>query len=143
MVLMDPFTVVQWVVRGVLALVFVGMGVLHLVPRATRVLALMVPPAIGGEPTHTSSQWVAAPRSTRIVHLSGAVAIAAGLALLVPVWGVRFAAGIILIGFLIAVFPANVYAARRSDLFPALQAPLGGRIAVQVLLAILILVAII
>jgi uncharacterized membrane protein len=60
--------------------------------------------------------WVPAPR--RIVALTGLCEILAAVGILVP--GTRRPAGIFLILFFIAVFPANVHAARSG-------ASLGGR----------------
>ena len=43
---MDAFVVAQWVLRIVLAAVFVAMGALHFVPRVQRGMAAMIPPGL-------------------------------------------------------------------------------------------------
>ena len=83
----------------VLAVVFVGAGVLHFV--RPRMFEAIVPPSLP------------APRA--LVLVSGAAEILGGIGLLVP--AVREWAGWGLVALLIAVFPANLYMARESSRF--------------------------
>jgi uncharacterized membrane protein len=77
--------------RGLLALLFLGAGVLHFVAPATYLR--IMPPYL--------------PEPLLLVYLSGAAEIAGGLGLLLP--ATRRVAGWGLLALLIAVFPANVY----------------------------------
>ncbi|UWF77944.1 MULTISPECIES: DoxX family protein [Microbacterium] len=129
---MDLFLVIQWVVRALLAIVFVGMGVLHLVPRVRNRMTAMIPPGLRGT-------GVLSPVS--LVTVSGVAEIIGGLGLLVPVPEVRFAAGVWLIALLIAVFPANAYVARDPERFGRVAVPLVPRVIGQVVLGALVLVA--
>ncbi|WP_279106940.1 hypothetical protein [Gordonia paraffinivorans] len=133
---MDLFLVIQWVVRALLAIVFVGMGVLHLVPRVRNRMTAMIPPGLRGT-------GVLSPVS--LVTVSGVAEIIGGLGLLVPVPEVRFAAGVwliaLLIALLIAVFPANAYVARDPERFGRVAVPLVPRVIGQVVLGALVLVA--
>lgn len=131
---MDPFLVVQWVLRIVLAVLFVAMGALHFVPKVQRGMGAMIPPGIKGT-------GIRSPRS--LVLISGVAEIAGGLGLLAPWDPVRFAAGIGLIALLIAVFPANAYAARHRDRFGVTAVPLVPRAIGQVVLGALVLLAVI
>lgn len=106
---MDPFSIAQWVVRALLAIVFVGMGLLHLIPKVTMRLARLVPAAITGSDGRTNQPTT---RAVLLVRLAGVMAIFGGVGILFPEWAVRFGAGILLIAFLVAVFPANLTAAR-------------------------------
>jgi uncharacterized membrane protein len=74
-----------------LALLFIGAGVLHFVAPATYLR--IMPPYL--------------PAPLLLVYLSGAAEIAGGLGLLLPV--TRRLAGVGLVLLLLAVFPANVY----------------------------------
>lgn len=129
---MDAATwdVILWILRGLIALVFVLMGVNHFVPASVRTMAAMIPPRL------RSSSPVLSPRV--LVWFTGVCEIAGGLGLLWP--PTRVAAGIALVVFLAAVFPANAYAAQHRDRFGALAIPLVPRLIAQVVLAALILV---
>lgn len=129
---MDAATwdVILWILRGLIALIFVVMGVNHFVPSSVRTMAAMIPPRL------RSSSPALSPRV--LVWLTGACEIAGGLGLVWP--PTRVAAGIALVVFLAAVFPANAYAARHRDRFGALAIPLVPRLIGQVVLAALILV---
>jgi uncharacterized membrane protein len=122
-------TIAALVLRIVLAVVFVGMGVGHFVPRVTRGMAAMIPPRM---------------RSTRVtptalVYFTGVCEVAGGLGLLFP--PTRLAAGIALVVFLAAVFPANAYAARHPERFGPMAIPFWPRLVGQIVLALLVLVA--
>jgi uncharacterized membrane protein len=120
-------TVIVTIVRILIAVVFVGMGVNHFVPKSARVMAKMIPPALRRD-------GVFAPLN--LVYLTGICEIAGGIGLLVP--QTRLAAAIALVVFLAAVFPANVYAAANRERFGALAIPFWPRLAGQIVLAALI-----
>ncbi len=120
--------VVATVLRILVALVFVGMGVNHFVPRSVRTMAAMIPPGLRRE-------GAVSPRM--LVYLTGVCEIAGGLGLLFP--PTRLAAGIALVVFLACVFPANAYAARHPDRFGVLAIPLLPRLLGQIVLAALVL----
>lgn len=124
------FETVQWIVRIALALALVGMGVTHFLPKPARGMAAMIPRVL-----HRGSL----PRV--LVIFTGLCEIAGGIGLL---WEpVRFAAGTALIVFLIAVFPANVVAARQPEKFGALAIPFWPRYVGQVVLIAFVVVAMI
>lgn len=77
--------------RYVLALLFIGAGIMHFVAPAGFVR--IVPPYL--------------PAPLLLVYVSGVAEIAGGLGLLIP--GTRRLAGWGLIALLLAVFPANIY----------------------------------
>ncbi|WP_295010936.1 DoxX family membrane protein [uncultured Microbacterium sp.] len=122
-------TVAVIALRILLALGFVGMGINHFLPRSVRVMAAMIPPALRGRRI--------TPRM--LVWFTGVCEIAGGIGLLLP--QTRLAAGLALVVFLIAVFPANAFAARHRDRFGVLAVPLVPRLIGQVVLALLVLVA--
>jgi uncharacterized membrane protein len=78
-----------------LTVMFCFTGIAHFGPTRTEI-EKMVPP------------WVPSPR--RIVMWTGILEILGALGILIP--ETRFVAGICLIAFLVAVFPANIHAAR-------------------------------
>jgi uncharacterized membrane protein len=119
------------VLRVVLAVMFVGMGVLHFVPSVARGMAAMIPPAL------VRPGW---PSRRALVVFTGLCEIAGGIGLLVP--QTRLAAGIALIVFLIAVFPANAYAATDPGRFGRAAIPFWPRLIGQLVLIALIVVAI-
>lgn len=131
---MDAFAIAQLVLRIILALVFVGMGLTHFVPRVRRTMAAMIPARLAGPERR---------RALPLVTISGVAEVLGGIGLLAPWWGVRFAAGIALIALLIAVFPANAEAARDPKRFGAVAMPLVPRAIGQVVLGTLLLVAVI
>ncbi|WP_413318939.1 hypothetical protein AA0Z99_01915 [Agrococcus sp. 1P02AA] len=131
---MDAFALAQLVLRIILALVFVGMGLTHFVPRVRRTMAAMIPAGIAGPERR---------RALPLVTISGVAEVLGGIGLLAPWWGVRFAAGIALIALLIAVFPANAEAAKDPKRFGAVAMPLVPRAIGQVVLGALLLVAVI
>ena len=121
-------TVIVTIVRIVIAVVFIGMGINHFVPKSARVMAKMIPPALRRE-------GLLSPLN--LVYLTGACEIAGGIGLLVP--QTRLAAGIALVVFLAAVFPANAYAAANRERFGTLAIPFWPRLAGQLVLAALII----
>lgn len=122
--------IVQWVVRALLAIAFIGMGINHLRPRAARVMAKMIPPAL-----HCGSPLTPAV----LVLVTGLLEIAGGLGLVIP--PTSFAAAICLAVFLVVVFPANVYAAAHPETFRSLAIPLIPRLIAQIALIALVLFA--
>lgn len=131
---MDAFAIAQLVLRIILALVFIGMGATHFVPRVRRTMAAMIPSSLTGP----DRRW-----ALPFVTISGVAEILGGLGLLAPWWGVRFAAGLALIALLIAVFPANAAAAKDPKRFGAVAVPLVPRAIGQVVLGLLVLVSVI
>ena len=121
-------TVIVTIVRIVIAVVFIGMGINHFVPKSARVMAKMIPPALRRE-------GVLNPLN--LVYLTGVCEIAGGIGLLVP--QTRLAAGIALVVFLAAVFPANAYAAANRERFGTLAIPFWPRLVGQLVLAALIM----
>ena len=76
----------------------------------------------------------------QLVWFTGVCELAGAVGLLVP-W-TRVAARICLVVFLIAVFPANAYAARHPERFGRAAFPFWPRLAVQVLLIAAVILAI-
>jgi len=121
--------VVVTILRILIAVVFIGMGVNHFVPRSARTMAAMIPPWLRPDGRVTP---------LTLVYVTGVCEIAGGLGLLFP--PTRIAAGIALVLFLACVFPANAYAAGRREKFGALAIPFWPRLVGQVVLAALVLV---
>ncbi|WP_431220889.1 DoxX family protein [Leifsonia xyli] len=115
---MTLFEIAQLAVRILLALVFVGMGALHFVPGPARGMAAMIPPGLR----------VVSARA--LVAFTGVCELAGGIGLLVP--ATRVAAAVCLIVFLVAVFPANAFAAGKTDRFGVFATPLVPRALLQV-----------
>src|SRR5690554_1310926 len=90
------FEAIQFVLRLILAAAFVFMGVTHFLPAVQHTMAAMIPPRMRGA-------GMLSPRS--LVIVTGVCEIAGGLGLLFP--PTMLAAGICLVAFLVAVFPAN------------------------------------
>ncbi|GIT79447.1 hypothetical protein LLS1_11160 [Leifsonia sp. LS1] len=120
---MTAFDIAQLVTRLALAAVFLVMGTLHFVPGPARGMAAMIPPAL---------RRPGVPAPPVLVAVTGVCEVAGGIGLLLP--PTRAAAAICLVVFLIAVFPANAYAARHPDRFGAFGTPLLPRAALQLLL---------
>ncbi|MDR7234117.1 MAG: DoxX family membrane protein [Actinomycetes bacterium] len=131
---MDAFALVQLVLRILLAVIFIGMGAAHFVPRVRRTMGAMIPAGLAGP----DRRW-----APTLVTVSGVAEILGGLGLLAPWWGVRFAAGLALIALLILVFPANAQAAKEPERFGAVAVPLVPRAIGQLVLGLLILVSVI
>jgi uncharacterized membrane protein len=92
-------------------------------------MAAMIPPRL------RSRGWLS-PRN--LVIFTGICEILGGIGLLVP--ATRVTSGVALALFLVAVFPANAYAARNKDRFGAVAIPLIPRLLGQVVLIALVLV---
>ncbi|PJJ71324.1 putative membrane protein [Diaminobutyricimonas aerilata] len=121
----------QVTLRFVLAAVFVGMGVAHFLPGPARTMRAMIPPALRRRSMPSPAVLVAA---------TGVCEIAGGIELLVP--GLRTAAGLALVVFLVAVFPANAHAASRPERFGRVAVPFWPRFAGQLVLILLVALAI-
>jgi len=122
----------QWVARAVIALVFVGMGITHFVPAVGRGMAAMVPKTLARGRFLTAKN---------LVWFTGGCEIAGGLGILLPT--IMFAAGIALVIFLIAVFPANAFAAEHPEKFGRAAIPFWPRYIAQLFLMALILGAVV
>ncbi|WP_327677523.1 hypothetical protein [Kitasatospora sp. NBC_00458] len=115
---LDGLDAWQPALRGALALMFVTTGVPHFIPSWRRQFAAMIPPAL--------------PAPALLVTATGVLELAGAAGLLVPPLAAPAAAGLALL--MLAMFPANVYAAR-NDLTLAGKpvTPLPARTALQVL----------
>ena len=121
------------VLRVALAATFAVMGVLHFVPSVRRGMRAMIPPAL---------RRPGVPSPAVLVALTGVCELAGAAGLLVP-WDVlRLVAGIALAVFLVAVFPANAYAATRPDKFGRAAIPFWRRYLAQLVLIAAVLVAV-
>jgi uncharacterized membrane protein len=125
--------VAVWVLRAALALVFVGMGVSHFVPSVRRGMRAMIPPAL-------------AQHRVFLVAFTGVCELAGGIGLVLP-WHLvggewmRWLVGALLVAFLIAVFPANAYAASRPEKFGRAAFPFWPRYLAQLVLILLVVLA--
>ena len=123
--------IAQLVVTIALAAVFIGMGINHFRPKPARIMAKMIPPFLRRDGLFSP---------LNLVYLTGVCEIAGGIGLLVP--ATRVAAVVALIVFLVAVFPANVYAAQHPETFRKLSIPLLPRLAGQLaIIGLLVFVA--
>lgn len=127
---MDSVTIVSWVLRGIVAVIFVGMGINHFVPRSARGMARMIPPRMRRDGML---------KPLNLVYFTGACEILGGVGILLP-W-TRLVAAIALAVFLVAVFPANAYAAQHPDRFGRLAIPFWPRLIAQLVFIALVLVA--
>ncbi|MCU1413950.1 MAG: putative integral rane protein [Microbacteriaceae bacterium] len=128
---MTALQIVQIVLRILIALVFIGMGINHFRPKAARGMAAMIPP------------WMKRGRvltGRNLVRFTGVCEIVGGIGILVP-W-TALVAGILLMIFLVAVFPANAYAAEHPDKFGRAAIPFWPRFVAQVVFIAIILVAV-
>lgn len=126
----ESVTNVLTMLRIVLAVVFIGAGISHFAPAVQRTMAAMIPPRL-----RSTGLW--SPRN--LVIFTGICEIAGGIGLLVE--STRVTSGVALAVFLVAVFPANAYAARHRDRFGAVGIPLVPRLLGQLLLIALVLLA--
>ena len=124
--------IVQLVLRLLIAVVFIGMGINHFRPGPARAMAAMIPPSLKREGLLSGKN---------LVRFTGACEILGGIGILVPT--TKFAAGLALIVFLIAVFPANSYAAAHPERFGRAAFPFWPRYVAQLVLIALILLSVI
>lgn len=123
---MGSMTTVE-VARIVTAVVFVGIGITHFIPPIVRGMAAMVPPVMRNRPLSARA----------LVYLTGVAEIVGGLGLL---WEpIRPIAAIGLAIFLVCVFPANAYAAKRPEKFGKIAVPFWPRLIMQIGLIALVL----
>ncbi|MEP6481262.1 MAG: DoxX family protein [Rhodoglobus sp.] len=120
---MPLIEVLQLILRVALAAVFFFMGITHFLPAAGRTMAAMIPPALTRQGWPSAKAWV---RVTGVCEIAGAIG------LLVP--ATRLAAGIALVVFLIAVFPANAVAASNPAKFGRAAIPFWPRLGAQLAL---------
>jgi uncharacterized membrane protein len=124
----ESLTNVLTVLRILVAVVFIIAGISHFAPSVQRTMAAMIPPRL------RFTGW----RSPRnLVIFTGVCEILGGIGLLVPATSVT--SGVALAVFLVAVFPANAYAARHKERFGAVAIPLIPRLIGQVVLIGLVL----
>ncbi|MGG7509473.1 DoxX family protein [Plantibacter sp. YIM 135249] len=128
---MSPFSIVPLVLVIALAAVFLVMGVGHFLPGPKRTMAAMIPPRLRSDRITPAA----------LVAFTGVCEIAGGIGLLVP--ATRLAAVICLIVFLVAVFPANAYAAKHREKFGALATPFVPRLIGQLVLIAALVVTVI
>jgi len=126
-----------WVLRVTLALLFTGMGISHFVPSVRRGMRAMIPPALRRPGFPSPAVLVA---FTGLCELAGAVGLVAPWQLLGLEW-VRWVAGAALVVFLVAVFPANAYAAEHPEKFGRAAFPYWPRYAAQLALIVLVTLA--
>jgi uncharacterized membrane protein len=127
---MDAAMTIAWILRGLVALIFIGMGVNHFLPRSARGMARMIPPFLRREGIL---------KPINLVYFTGVCEIAGGVGILVP--ATSLAAAIALTVFLIAVFPANAYAAEHPDQFGRAAIPFWPRLLGQLALIAIVLLA--
>lgn len=113
----------QWILRGLLAATFLFMGITHFIPGIAKGMAAMIPPALK---TQVSGKT--------LVRFTGVCEIAGGIGLLLPF--TQFAAGMALVVFLIAVFPANAHAAADPAKFGRAAIPFWPRYFAQLALVL-------
>lgn len=120
--------VLQPVVRVLLAAAFVGMGVAHFRSGPRRTMEKLIPPRL---------RFSAPLDPKNLVLFTGVCEIAGGIGILVPATRVAAAIGLVLL--LIAVFPANAYAAEHPERFGTLAIPFWPRYWAQLALIAAIL----
>jgi uncharacterized membrane protein len=119
---LSSFGRMQWILRVVVALPLFASGVLHFA--RTGLLATIIPPFF--------------PYPPQLVLVSGATELAGAVGLLLPAF--TRAASACLAVFMIAIFPANVYAANQT--VGGLHMPsVPVRLAMQVIYILLLLIA--
>ena len=129
---MTTLEIVQLVLRILVAIAFVLMGINHFRPGPARGMAAMIPPAFKRDGLISGKS---------LVQFTGVCEIAGGIGILVP--ATTFLAGIMLVFFLVAVFPANHFASEHPERFGAAAIPFWPRYTAQLVLIAVILVAIV
>lgn len=107
---------------------FVGMGLNHFRTKPAKVMARMIPPYLRFARPFTP---------IALVYITGACEVLGGVGLALP--GTRGAAAVGLALFLVAVFPANVYASQHPGTFRKLSIPFWPRLAAQLVLIALLM----
>jgi uncharacterized membrane protein len=134
---MDAGEIAVQVLRVALAVLFAGMGISHFVPSVRRGMRAMIPPALRRPGFPSPAVLVA---FTGLCELAGAIGLVAPWQLLGLEW-VRWVAGAALVVFLIAVFPANAYAAQHPEKFGRAAFPFWPRYLAQLALIVLVVLA--
>ncbi len=129
---MTPLDVVQLVLRILLAAVFLFMGINHFLPNPRRGMRAMIPPAL---------RRPGIPSPAFLVAFTGVCELAGAAGLLAPWPTLRLITGIALMVFLVAVFPANAYAAAHREKFGAVAIPFWPRLIAQLVLIAVVLFA--
>jgi len=124
----ESVTNVLAVLRAIVAVVFMVAGISHFLPSVQRTMAAMIPPRL-------RMRGALSPRN--VVIFTGLCEIAGGAGLLVE--STRVTSSVALAVFLVAVFPANAYAARHRERFGAVAISLVPRMIGQVVLIGLVL----
>ena len=127
---METITIVVWILRALIAIGFIGMGINHFRPRAARGMARMIPPQLHREGIL---------KPINLVYFTGVCEIAGGIGILIPI--LSPIAAVALAVFLVAVFPANAYAAAHRERFGRAAFPFWPRLIAQIVLIGLVLVA--
>ena len=127
----DVIDGLQLALRVTLAVVFIGAGITHFLPSVQRTMAAMIPPRL-------RRSGLASP--VNLVLFTGVCELVGGLGLLYPPTMVVAAGALVL--FLVAVFPANAYAARHPKRFGRVAIPLVPRLIGQLVLMALIVVSV-
>lgn len=128
---MDTVQTAQLVLRIALAATFAFMGVSHFIPGPARAMAAMIPPSL-------RRSGIPGPKT--LVAFTGICEIAGAIGMLLP--QTRFAAGVALVVFLVAVFPANTYAAQHPEKSGRAAIPFWPRFAAQLVLIALVMLAV-
>lgn len=134
---MDVAETVILVLRVVLALVFVGMGISHFVPSVRRGMRAMIPPTLRRRGLPSPAVLVA---FTGVCEMAGGVGLVLPWQLVGAEW-MRWVVGVLLVAFLIAVFPANAYAASHPEKFGRAAFPFWPRYLAQLGLIVLVTLA--
>ncbi|MDJ0335803.1 DoxX family membrane protein [Salinibacterium sp. G-O1] len=119
--------IIKLVVLVAIVAVFIGMGLNHFRPKPARIMAKMIPPFL---------RFDGPLRPIALVYLTGVCEVLGGIGLAVPL--TRPIASIALVLFLVAVFPANIYASQHPETFRSLSIPFWPRLIAQVALIALI-----
>src|SRR5690606_9628216 len=120
------------VLRLILAAAFIFMGVTHFLPAVQRTMAAMIPPRM---------RWAGPLNPRNLAIFTGICEIAGGLGIVYP--PTSLAAGVCLVIFLVAVFPANVCAAAHPKRFGRAAIPLVPRLIGQLVLIALVVLAVV
>jgi uncharacterized membrane protein len=127
---MDAQTIAGWILRGITAAIFIGMGISHFRPRTARGMARIIPPRMRRDGLL---------KPINLVYFTGVCELAGGVGILLP-W-TRLAAALALTVFLIAVFPSNAYASHHPEKFGRAAIPFWPRLIAQLALIALVLLA--
>jgi len=125
------FLDLQFALRIGLAVMFVTAGILHFLPKVQRGMAAMIPPRL---------RFCGIINPRNLVIFTGICEIAGGVGLLIT--PVQVAAGVALILFLAAVFPANAFIAGNRKRFGRAAIAFAPRLVAQFVLMALLALAV-